>query len=352
MRTKIFCAAAIVLAACGGGGGASSGATSGGETVAGQPAGYHSVTPALTVTDIDQAVTQYEAAFGATRTERIEGPDGRPVHAEIRIGDSTIMLGAEEPEHGQRAPTSAGGSSGSLFVYVADVDAAMQRAIGAGATQITPPTDMFWGDRYGQVRDANGHRWSLATHRCELTMEQIGERAQAFMAATGSGQPPPAVDCPTAATSYRPAGYHDVTPVLVVSGPEAIDHYVRALGATERERALVPDGRMMHGEIQVGDSIVMLTDEFPEQEADSKTGTSLGAVTMTLMVYTPDVDAAYARATGAGATSVMPVGDMFWGDRFGTIRDGSGQIWGLATHVRDVSAEEMRAAMASMQGTQ
>lgn len=347
---------ALLLAACGGGSGSSTGPgseTSGGEQAASAvPAGYHSITPHLVVADADAALSFYQRALGATQTERFAAPNGTVVHAEMRIGDSIVMLGPEEAERGQRAPGSAGGTSGAIWVYVEDVDAAAARAIAAGATQLVPPTDMFWGDRFASLRDPMGHRWQLATHRVELTMEQIGERAQAFFAAMQAGQPPPPGFQPgdPPARSYRPEGYFDVTPVLIVESPGAIDVYVRALGATERNRALMPDGRLLHGEVQIGDSIVMLSGEMPEDpsEADAKTPAHLGAATLTLLHYTSDADAAHGRALAAGASSAMPPADMFWGDRYGVVVDPSGHPWALATHQRDVSDEEMQAALAQM----
>jgi PhnB protein len=349
------CACGLVLAlgatACGGSqtSAASNGQTSGGEQsgTAGVPSGYHSITPHLVVTDVDGALAFYERAFGATPTSRIATPDGTVVHAEMRIGDSIVMLGPEQADHGQRAPASVNGTNGALFVYVEDVDAATARAVSAGATQLAAPTDMFWGDRYAQVRDPQGHRWQLATHRIYLTPTQIRERAEAFLAATASGSEPPGFEGGTPATSYRPSGYFDVTPVLVVDSPEAIDFYVRALGAIERMRSLMPDGRLMHAEIQLGNSVVMLGNEMPESptDADIRTPAHLGAATLTLVHYNADADAAAERAVEAGATSAMPVAEMFWGDRYGVVVDPSGHPWAMATHVRDVTPEEMQAAL-------
>jgi PhnB protein len=331
--------------ACGGGAASTGGSTTSADTVAPIPPGYHAITPAIVVSDIDAALAFYTAALGAETTSRLAMPNGAVIHGEMRIGDSIVMLSPENEGMGDRAPIHAGGSSGSLFLYVDDVDASIARAVEAGAELVMPAADMFWGDRYGQVRDRDGHRWALATHITDLTPEEMAARTQAFMTAMASGSPPPALEGGTPATSRRPEGYLTVTPVLVVTGPEAIDFYVRALGATEVARDLSPDGSLMHGEIRVGDSLVMLGSESP-MEADSRTPAHLGAMTMSLMHYVPDADASFARAVEAGATGVMSPTDMFWGDRFGTVTDPSGQAWAFATHVRDVSEEEMVAAMA------
>jgi PhnB protein len=206
---------------------------------------------------------------------------------------------------------------------------------------------MFWGDRYGQVRDSNGHRWSFATHTTDLTPEELGARSELFMAAMASGGPPPAMSGGTPSATPIPAGYHTVTPILTIAGNDALDFYVTALGGEITERDLLPDGSLLHAEVRLGGSIVMFSGESP-MEADVRTPAHLGAATLSVMHYVPDVDATYASATAAGATAAFPPTDMFWGDRYGVFVDASGQAWGVATHVRDVSDEEMAAAAASM----
>ena len=137
-----------------------------------------------------------------------------------------------------------------------------------------------------------------------------------------------------------PDGYHSITPSLTVKdGAKAIDFYKKAFGAQERMRIPGPDGRLMHAELLVGDSIVMLADEMPEMGC--KAPASVGSVSSSLYVYVPDVDAAFKRAVEAGAKALMPPADMFWGDRFGTVEDPSGHRWGLATHKEDPSPAEM-----------
>lgn len=142
------------------------------------PDGYHTVTPYLTVQDAAQALAFYQKAFGAQETECLKGPDGKILHAEIKIGDSVIMLGEARPEMGCATPASLNAVSVSLYCYVKDVDAAFERAVRAGAKVVMPLQDMFWGDRHGQVSDPWGHRWSLAARRKNLTPTQITGRAQ------------------------------------------------------------------------------------------------------------------------------------------------------------------------------
>jgi PhnB protein len=127
------------------------------------PDGYHTVTAALTVKDGAAAIEFYQEAFGARELMRVNGPDGKIMHAEIQVGDSRVMLADENPGMGCVAPVSAGWTTSSLYLYVPDVDAAFKRAVAAGAKVAMPVTDMFWGDRYGQFRDPFGVRWSVGT---------------------------------------------------------------------------------------------------------------------------------------------------------------------------------------------
>jgi len=146
------------------------------------PEGYHTVTPALTVKHGAEAIEFYKRAFGAQEVMRMNNPDGKIMHAEIKVGDSRIMLNDEMPDMGCLSPASVGGPTGSLYLYVPDVDAAFQRAVTAGAKVLMPVTDMFWGDRFGQVEDPSGHRWSLATHVEDLAPEEIARRHREFLA--------------------------------------------------------------------------------------------------------------------------------------------------------------------------
>jgi len=145
------------------------------------PEGYHTVTPALTVKHGAEAIEFYKRAFGAQEVMRMNNPDGKIMHAEIKVGDSRIMLNDEMPDMGCLSPASVGGPTGSLYLYVPDVDAAFQRAVTAGAKVLMPVTDMFWGDRFGQVEDPSGHRWSLATHVEDLAPEEIARRHREFL---------------------------------------------------------------------------------------------------------------------------------------------------------------------------
>jgi PhnB protein len=141
------------------------------------PDGYHTLTPSLVVRDGARAIDFYKRAFGATERFRMPTPDGRIAHAELKIGDSMLMLTDEFPGANSRAPESVGGTTVNLFVYTEDVDSLFNRAVEAGAKAEMPVTNMFWGDRFGKLMDPFGHSWMVATH-----VEDVSKRAQAEMA--------------------------------------------------------------------------------------------------------------------------------------------------------------------------
>ena len=152
------------------------------------PAGYHTVTPYLTVSDGAGALAFYTRAFGARELMRMPAPGGKLGHAEMKIGDSLIMLSDEFPGMTtSKAPTSLGGTTGSLMVYLPNVDAAFQRAVAAGCKSLMAPTDMFWGDRFGKLEDPYGNQWGLATHKEDVPPKAMAERAKAAMAQMGQG---------------------------------------------------------------------------------------------------------------------------------------------------------------------
>lgn len=149
------------------------------------PEGYHSVTPYLIVKGAAQALEFYKTALGATEVMRMDDPSGKLMHAEIKIGDSMIMLADEFPEMGAKSPQTLGGSPVGLCVYVPNVDQQFQQAIAAGAKEERPVKDQFYGDRSGTLRDPFGHQWTIATHTEDLTPEEIGKRAEEYMKKKG-----------------------------------------------------------------------------------------------------------------------------------------------------------------------
>ena len=143
------------------------------------PEGYHTVTPYLMFSAASEAIEFYKKALGASEVLRLDDPSGRIHHAEIKIGDSCIMLADEHPELQALSPKTIGGSPVSLHVYVEDVDAAVDRAVKAGAKLVRPVADQFYGDRTGGVEDPFGYRWFIATHTEDLTIDEIRRRAAA-----------------------------------------------------------------------------------------------------------------------------------------------------------------------------
>ena len=137
------------------------------------PEGMHNVTPHLVCAGAADAIEFYKKAFNAVDMARIPQPDGKIMHASIRIGDSVVMLVDEFPDWGVRGPKSLGGSPVTIHLYVEDVDAFIERAVGAGATITMPIAEMLWGDRYGQLEDPFGHRWSVATHVRDVSPDEI-----------------------------------------------------------------------------------------------------------------------------------------------------------------------------------
>jgi PhnB protein len=150
------------------------------------PKGFHTITPSLFVADAPKAIEFYKKAFGAEEVMRFPGPDGRIMYAELRIGDSTLMLGDEMPEQGGKGPTSYGGTPVHFFLYREDVDAAWKQAVDAGATPIVPLDNQFWGDRAGCLQDPAGHQWWLAQRIKDMTVEELQKSADEFFSAQKS----------------------------------------------------------------------------------------------------------------------------------------------------------------------
>ena len=146
------------------------------------PDGYYSLTPYLVCKGAAKAIEFYTKVFGAQEMMRMPGPDGSIAHAEVKIGDSMLMLADENPERGALSPESIGGTASSIMFYTEDVDQVFKRALSAGAKAETPLADMFWGDRMGNIVDPFGHKWAIATHKEDVTPEEMEKR----MAAMGS----------------------------------------------------------------------------------------------------------------------------------------------------------------------
>jgi PhnB protein len=149
------------------------------------PEGYHTVTPYLIVKGAAEAIEFYKKAFGAKELFRMEQPGGKIGHAEIKIGDSPVMLADEYPDMGYLGPAARGGSSVGLALYVEDCDALFNQAVKAGAKVMRPLQDQFYGDRSGTVVDPYGHMWTVATHKEDVPPDELEKRAKAHMATQG-----------------------------------------------------------------------------------------------------------------------------------------------------------------------
>ena len=146
------------------------------------PKGFRTATPAITIDGCAKAIEYYKKAFNAKEIMRMPMPDGKVAHAELKIGNSIIMMSDEFPQMGARSPKSIGGSGSRVMLYVRNCDRVFKRAVKAGATGNMEPTDMFWGDRWSQITDPFGHVWAIATHKEDLTPEQKAERSAKWMA--------------------------------------------------------------------------------------------------------------------------------------------------------------------------
>ena len=146
------------------------------------PEGFHTITPSLIVRDAAKAIDFYKKALGAEELVRMPSPDGKILHAELKIGDSIIFLSDEMPHSPAKSPQTLGGVTGVLNLYVHDVDKSFQRALDAGAKVAMPVADQFWGDRYGSLTDPFGYTWGLGTHKEDLNPQQMQERMKAFFA--------------------------------------------------------------------------------------------------------------------------------------------------------------------------
>jgi PhnB protein len=149
------------------------------------PDGYHSVTPYLVIKGASRAIDFYKQAFGATELLRMDGPDGSVGHAEIKIGDSPVMLADEHPQMGFRSPQTLGGAGISLMVYVENVDEVFPRAIAAGAKELRAVQDQFYGDRSGTLEDPFGHVWTISTHKEDLSNEEMQRRSTELLQSGG-----------------------------------------------------------------------------------------------------------------------------------------------------------------------
>src|SRR5271155_4679067 len=253
------------------------------------PPGFRMVTPYLVAEDGPALLDFAIQAFGAEEMLRVMTPVGG-VHGEVRIGDSRLMIGGGTPGH--KFPSTL--HPNALHVYVEDADAVCQRALAAGATLIDELRDQEYGERSATVKDAAGNFWYIATHKGD---------------------------------SYVPRGLNNVNAYLHPLRAEPVIAFLkRAFGAQEVAKYASPDGVVHHAQIRVGDSVLEMGEAHGKYEP----------MPAMFYLYVPDCDAVYRRALAAGAKSLHELTDQPYGDRNSAVTDSFGNVWYIATHIKDV----------------
>ena len=248
-------------------------------------AGYHTVTPYLTVKRAEQLVEFVKQVFDGVEVFRTTGSAGG-LHAEVTIGDSKLMIGGYESVEEKLT---------ALHLYVPDADAVYQRALEAGATSMEEPVDQFYGDREAGIKDPSGNVWWIATHK-------LG-----------------------AAGTYVPLGLRPVTPFLHPVGASALIEFMKqAFGAEEISREQSPEGMIHHATVRIGDSMIEMGEAHGEAQP----------MPPALYMYVENLEATYERALNAGATSLQPPKDQGYGDRTAWVKDAWDNIWYLAAPVQ------------------
>lgn len=271
-------------------------------------------TPRLRLRNAALAIEFYKNAFGAREVMRFAA-HGRIAHAALAIGNSIIMLGDEAEEYGYPGPEALGGSPVGMHLYVDDADASVERAVAAGARLIVPVADQFYGDRSGELADPFGYRWTLATRKEDMSVEEMQRRLAAIEARQQPREP----------VAFMPKGFHTVTPYLVVEdAPALIEFTRRVFGAEETYRTVGPGGGL-HAEVRIEDSMVMIGGGGEGRPLQGQ------PIPTALHLYVEHVDLAYQRAIGAGASSIGEPMDQEYGERSAGVKDASGNVWYIAT---------------------
>ena len=275
-----------------------------------------SAAPRLAFKDAAKAIEFYKKAFGAKEIMRFDTGEGIP-HAEIMIGDSIVMLCEEWPEGGRYSAETMGSSPVSMSIQVPDVDAFAERAVAAGAKLQGKIADQFYGKREGTLLDPFGYAWSVSTVKEEMSVEEMRRRFRAMMKEAEAKKP---------AVNPVPRGFRTVTPYMIAAdGPAILEFAKQAFGAEETFRAVGSAGGL-HGEVRIGDSMLMMGGGIPGKEFRATPNTHA------LHLYVPDCDAVYERALQAGATSLGEPRGQEYGERSGSVKDPAGNYWYIATH--------------------
>jgi PhnB protein len=247
--------------------------------------GFHTITPYLIVREATELIDFVKQAFSAEELYRGTGSAGG-VHAEVKIGDSIVMLGGGGTWSGTPTPTG-------IHLYVEDADAVYERALQAGAVSLYHPVDQPYGDREASVKDLSGNHWYIATHK--------GDR-------------------------FIPEGLRTVTPFLHPKGAERMIGFLKdAFGAEEESRTQSPDGVIHHATVRIGDSMIEMGEAHGEWQP----------MATTFYMYVDNVDSLYERAVAAGGVSQSAPADQPYGDRVAGVKDPFDNVWYIATHISD-----------------
>lgn len=247
--------------------------------------GFHTITPYLIVKEAAELIDFVKQAFGAEELYRGMGTAGG-IHAEVKIGDSIVMMGGGPALRRASSPTG-------IHLYVEDADAVYQRALQAGATSMYAPVDQVYGDREAGVKDISGNHWYIATHK---------------------------------ATRHIPEGLRTLTPFLHPRGADRmIDFLKEAFGAEEESRAQSPDGVIHHATVRIGDSMIEMGEAHGQWQP----------MATTFFMYVDDVDSLYHRVVAAGGVSQSEPADQPYGDRVAGVTDPFDNLWYIATHFKD-----------------
>jgi len=275
--------------------------------------------PRVSFKDVAKALEFYAKAFGARETFRFD-VGGHIAHAEMAIGDSTVMLSEEWPEGGRFSVETLGSSPISLMIHVPDVDSFAERAVGAGMKVTRPLKDQFYGHRDVTMVDPFGYHWTAVTVKEEMSVEEMHRRMKGMTEGPEGGQ----VSEERKGVKPVPRGFRMVTPYLVAADGLALLEFTKqAFGAEEMMRAIMPTG--VHGEVRIGDSLLMMGGGIPGKKFPGTLQPNA------LHVYVEDADAVYKNAVAAGATSIDEPRDQEYGERSGSIKDPAGNYWYIAT---------------------
>jgi PhnB protein len=278
-------------------------------------------TPRLTFKDAAKAIEFYKQAFGAKETMRFDTGDSIP-HAEITIGDSSILLSEEWPDGGRFSAETLGSSPVQLSLSVADVDAFAKRAVAAGMKALGPIRDQFYGRREGSFIDPFGYTWNISTVTEEMSVEEMHRRMAKMTRGPEGGQLPGQES--EKRVNPVPRGFRMVTPYLVAADGLALLEFVKqAFGAEETMRAVMPTG--VHAEVRMGDSSLMMGGGIPGKKFPGTLQPNA------LHVYVEDCDAVCAKALAAGATLIDQLRDQEYGERSASVQDPAGNYWYIAT---------------------